>query len=209
MKTLLTFVLSGCLFPAIFAQDLIVKTTDEEIIAKVTEIQKQKVLYKEFEDLEGETKSLPKAEILVIVYEDGMKQYFQVENTLPVIEHRNGLSDTVLLGSSQEMYYRGVEDAKLYYHRPGPMWGTFGATAFYPLGGIFTGAITGGIIAAVPPDVNPSMVPNPEYFHSSPDYKDGFHRQAHRIKIGNTAKGFGLGMAVQALWITILIVASN
>lgn len=203
MKFPTIFLLFVCCVSTVSAQDLIIKTTQEEISARVLEIQKSKVLYKEFDNPDSETQSLAKREILVIEYEGGMKQYFQVENgelqLTPVSEGE------LQSASPADMYYQGEADAEMYYHKPGPMWGTFGATAFYPLGGIFTGVLTGGIIAAIPPDIDPSIVPNPDKFHSSLDYRDGFIRKAHKIKLRNTAKGFGLGMAVQAVWITVLV----
>ncbi|MEZ4771540.1 MAG: hypothetical protein R3D00_00075 [Bacteroidia bacterium] len=207
MKIQTIFLLFVCYASTVSAQDLIVKTTNEEISARVLEIQKQKVLFREFDNPDSETQSLAKREILVIEYEGGMKQYFQIENGevyLPPVSDGDMQS-----ASPADMYYQGVADAEMYYHKPGPLWGTFGATAFYPLGGIFTGVITGGIIAAIPPDINPSIVPNPDKFHSSLDYRDGFIREAHKIKLRNTAKGFGLGMAVQALWITVIIAVVN
>ncbi|MEZ4828743.1 MAG: hypothetical protein R3C61_21025 [Bacteroidia bacterium] len=199
---LVTGILGFC---ATQAQDLIIKTNKEEISAEVLEIGKRKVLYQPAENPEGEPQIMLKKDLYLIVYEGGMEQYFQVQDAPPEFWAANA-SDTL---SPREMYYQGIEDAKMYFYRPGHMWGTFGATAYYPLAGVFTGAITGGIIAAIPPDFDPSLVPNPENFRTSLDYREGFTKEARRVKLRSAAKGFGLGMIAQGAWIIIAIAVSQ
>ena len=204
MRKLFLLLLFLPLHSVLSGQDLIVKITDEEIIANVVEIKKNKVLFLPYNDPEQKVQKLPKRKIQMIIFEDGMKQFFQMEKYQEFSEITGGNVQPYYQDSSLSMYELGLADAKMHYHKSGPMWGTFGATAFYPGGGIFTGAITGIIIGAVPPSIDLSSVPNPELFRSNLDYVQGYQRQVRKMKILDTVKGFGLGMGVQVIWILLL-----
>lgn len=204
MRKLFFLLLFFPLYSVLPGQDLIIKITDEEIIADVLEIKNNKVLFLPYNDPEQKVQKLPKRKIQMILFEDGMKQFFQVEKYQEFNNITGNNAQTYYRDSSLSMYELGVADAKMHYHKPGPMWGTFGATAFYPAGGIFTGAFTGIIIGAVPPSIDLSSVPNPELFRSNLDYVQGYQRQARKMKVLDTVKGFGLGMGIQVIWLLVI-----
>ncbi|MDR2775344.1 MAG: porin family protein [Tannerella sp.] len=62
------------------AQDVITKKDGSEIRAKVTEVNVNEVKYKLFDNQNGQTISLPKSEIFMIVYENGTKDVFGVDS---------------------------------------------------------------------------------------------------------------------------------
>lgn len=67
----------------LFAQDIITKTNGEEIKAKVTEITKEDVKYKRFENPDGPLFILGRHEVFMIKYENGTRDVFA---TTPVKE---------------------------------------------------------------------------------------------------------------------------
>ena len=64
---------------ACFAQDVIVTKDSKKIDAKVTEINVDDVKYKRFDHLDGPTYSLPKSEIVTIIYQNGLVETFATE----------------------------------------------------------------------------------------------------------------------------------
>lgn len=186
------------------AQDLIVLRSDEEIISKVTAIQKWYVIYRPYQQVGGEESKLPKSDISYILYEDGMKQYFSPEDLPPVIASSTGviLPDSAYDG---DLYALGMEQAAEYYQKRAPFWGTFGATVFYPFAGIFTGLVTGVIVGAIPPSIDMDEVPDPALYQANSSYAEGYRQQAHKNKIKEVAKGFGLGAAIQGILLIVVV----
>lgn len=203
-RILLFFLASLSFVSSVFAQDLIVLRSDEEIISKVTAIQKWHILYRPFSQLEGEEIKLPKAEISYILYQDGMKQYFSPEDLPPVLTDASG---TVLPDSlyDADLYDMGLQHASEYYQKRAPFWGTLGATVFYPFAGVFTGLVTGVIVGAIPPNIDMDDVPDPALYQSNTSYAEGYRTQAHKNKIKEVAKGFGIGAGIQGIILIILL----
>ena len=131
MKFLLT---ASLLLSSLFssAQDLIVMQNDVEIIAKITEIKKNKVTYVDFDNQDGEAQNILKREVYMIIYEDGMKQFFSDPRD-PRDVFRGTALENLDGATSLELYQKGIEDAKTYYNKTGAMWGTFAATALVPV----------------------------------------------------------------------------
>ncbi len=190
---------------ALWSQDLIVLRSDEEIISEVVSIDKWYITYRlAAEDSSvGEVK-IPKVDISYIVFQDGMKQFFSANDAPPLIVLESGevVPDSVYDGDA---YQKGIEDAKEFYHKKAPFWGTFGATAFYPVAGIFTGIITGVVVGAIPPGIDASEVPNPAMFAANNSYAAGYRDQAHKNKVKEVMKGFGAGAVLQTVFIIILV----
>ena len=174
--------------------------TEGEIIARVREIKKNHILYNTYEEQNAEPIKLSKSKIELIIYEDGMKQYFALQEGMP-----DTLRVSFDMDNPMAAYQKGVEDAKLYYNRNGPMWGTFGASLLFPFSGLVSGALTGVVLAAIPPSIDMSDVPDPEVFLSSEEYAKGYRFQAHKSKVLKVLKGFAMGVGVQLVAIIIII----
>ncbi len=183
------------------AQDLIVKMDDEEIIAKILEIKQSKVQYYAYSDQTGDPLSLNKSDIYMIIFEDGMKQFFSDPRDLKDIIGAE-LGDEEL----QTLYLKGIEDASQYFDRKGLMWATMGTTVFFPFMGIFAGGALVGILAMTPAKFQMEEVPQLELYRN-PYYAQGFKEQAQKIKIKRSLQGFGLGTAIQALFLIIVLAA--
>lgn len=80
MKVLLSFAAFFLCSIPLFAQDIITKKDGTDIKAKVTEIDKNNVSFKKFSNLDGPTYKLDVADILMITYENGEREMYNVES---------------------------------------------------------------------------------------------------------------------------------
>ena len=72
--TLLIFILFLLGISSVYAQDVITLRNGDEIKAKVTEITSSEIRYKRFENLDGPTVVVPRAEVFAINYENGTRE---------------------------------------------------------------------------------------------------------------------------------------
>jgi len=188
------------------AQDIIIfRDIDSgEVQARIKAVKPNYVSYTPFEQQETKPIKVSKSKIEVIIYEDGMKQYFAVEDYQPdtLIYSSPGSNLTSL--DARGLYFQGTEDAKVHYKGNGPLWGTL-LPAAIPGYGVVAGAIAGGIIAAVPPSIDPYRLPNPDYYMNNKEYSSGYEKQVMRKKLGKVLTGYGIGIGIQTLVIIIIV----
>lgn len=186
------------------AQDLILTQAEDPIIAQIVEIDASSLRYRPYDQPEAALITLDKAEVQYVVFADGMKQYFSAEAAAA------GEPDRVQdIAGQQALYAQGVADAREHYDNKAALWGTFGATIIYPLGGVVTGALTGGAIALVPPRVQVEKLPDPQLYLREPAYATGYRDQMRRRKAARALTGLGLGTALQAAFVGTLIALLN
>lgn len=65
------------------AQDIILKKDGLEIESKILEITDQQIKYRDFDFLNGPVRNIPISEVLMITYENGKKEFFDKEVSLP------------------------------------------------------------------------------------------------------------------------------
>lgn len=174
---------------AAHAQDTLVLRNGREHAVKVLEINPTEVVYKRFDNLEGPTIIVLKADVARIVYANGTREEFEEEparapGDRPVVVR----SPEPAPKTDPELYQQGRLDAMQHYRGNGAMVGTM-AAALYPPAGVITGIIVG----AVPPNPAKFYSPTPELFRQ-PAYLKGYQAQAHRRKVGKTAAGFSIGL---------------
>lgn len=90
MKSILACILTTVIFYSSKAQDQIIKTNGEEILGKVIKVSTIDIVYKKKENIDGPEYSELKANILLIKYENGIKEVFTTANT-PVINNQSSL----------------------------------------------------------------------------------------------------------------------
>ena len=64
-----------------FAQDVIVTKDARKIDAEVTEVNSDNIKYKTFDNLDGPTYTLPKSDLLTILYQNGKVETFETESS--------------------------------------------------------------------------------------------------------------------------------
>jgi hypothetical protein len=181
--TLLIFLSSLC-----FAQDIITKRSNkEEIKVDITEVSSNSIKYKKFDNPSGPVFVLDNAEIFMIVFKDGTKQYFE-----------NDVQE-----STESMSSKGLQDAKKYYkgQRSG-IYGTEIATILTsPLIGLIPAAIC---VANEPKDEN-LKYPEAKLMENR-EYRDAYIAQAHKTKKKKVWLGYGIG---SGFWLLIIIIANS
>lgn len=177
------------------AQDLILLGSGQEISARVTAISKKKIGYQLPESGDTSTVWLATRDLDMILYEDGMRQYFSVRASREVLSQDS---------TAPDMYVLGAEDSRVYYRDKGAFWGPLLTTALIPFGGIAMGGLTTGLILIVPPSVRDRQLPDPGTYHSNPEYASGFNEQSKKKKNKQALKGFGIGMIYQVLLIAFV-----
>lgn len=195
------------IFPLLFlfaiqpllAQDLIVTQDDEEIIAKVVSIKRNAVEYYPFEAQEGDPISKKKAEIYMIIYEDGMRQFFSDPRNPQDI-----VGEEVSPEQAMALYEQGVADAQTYYNRNGLMWAGLGATVYFPMLGVATGGLMIAVVALTEPNINIHELPNQE-LALNPHYLEGYQKQVQKHRLKKTLTGVGIGAGLQLLFFVIVV----
>jgi hypothetical protein len=102
MKRIL--MMTGCFIAltcVCFAQDVIVTKDSRKINAKVTEVNVDDIKYKNFDNQEGPTYTLPKSEIASILYQDGKVETFKTESATA----QAAVSSSVQTPKSTRTYY--------------------------------------------------------------------------------------------------------
>ncbi|WP_210464583.1 hypothetical protein [Rufibacter roseolus] len=160
------------------AQDIIFKTSGEEIKAKVLEITPDKVQYTQPAKFADSLFTLARKEVFMVKYANGKNELMH-----PPVEEKG----TTPVLSSQDMYRQGQMDARQYYRGTNAVLGSIGATLLLGIPGTV-------LIAAIPPKVNPKEVPNPALL-SDQYYYNGYRHQAHKRKVGKAAIGGGIALA--------------
>jgi hypothetical protein len=179
MKRIVLLLTALLCFSSAFSQDIIIKSTGEELKVKVTEINSREVLYKWPDSLQRRTFSLPKTEVWLIKYANGHQEIVSPASSETAA---NQTTENPLL-----MYEQGRQDAKHYYKGRGIMLASFGATLVFPYGYAVPFAL-----GASPPKVKPERVSDIRFLKDS-DYIKGYQRQAQIKKAKKAAAGAGLG----------------
>ena len=99
------------------AQDIITKKDGTDIEAKVLEVNPSDVKYKRFDNLEGPTYSIEKADILLIRYANGTNEVFNTQSSSPV--QGQGVDNNLFFASDPELLTVGMKyrDIKKLYHK--------------------------------------------------------------------------------------------
>lgn len=182
MKKYLLLSLLVLLLQNAFAQDVIIKLTGEELVARVKEITLQDIVFQHPDSAQGIMHRIAKADVFMVRFANGTKEVFTQnlpENQLTSAEATN----------TADMYLLGREDAIRYYKGNGAMWGSAACALVFPYG--LAGS---AIIGFTRPKAHNHMVSDVRYL-SDPHYIKGYEEQARRKKIGKAAAGAGIGTA--------------
>ena len=171
----------------LFAQDIITTRSGEDILAKILEISQTEVKYKKYDNLEGPTFTLLKSTLLMIRYDNGTKDIFNVSD----IGH-----------SDEDMNLRGIQDALANYRgrNSGAGWTAATTILFSPIIGVIPAAICS---SSAPTDKNLGI----REYELMKDYKysKAYIDQAHKTKKGKIWKSFGIGTII---WVGFVLQAN-
>ena len=191
IKNYLLLVLIFLLAKLTNAQDIIVKTSGDEVKAKITEITLKDVVYKHPDSLQNLPATIPLKEVFMIKYANGTKE---------VLTRLESQPNTFAGLTPEELYARGQSDARLLYTGRGPLWGA-AASSF--LGGLLAIPVSVAI-GAVPPQIKPTEVSDINLLQNQ-HYTKGYKKQAHKKKIGKVAAGTGIGIGTIVVLVSLIM----
>ena len=76
MKKIIVLLCAQLFVLSVFAQDVIITKDAQKIPAKVTDIEEAIIKYKKYDNLEGPTYTMKKADIATVVFENGSVEVF-------------------------------------------------------------------------------------------------------------------------------------
>ena len=160
MKIMLLVFLSASL--NCFSQDLIELTTGDSIIATVIEVGVEDISYKINDSIDaGPIYKILKSDISYILYKSGRRDIFE---------------DSI---SEDELYEKGIEDAKHFYTGyKGAATTTLITSIIYPLVGLAPAIIC----SAVPPNEKTLGFPDEKLIYNPP-YRYGYIQKAKKMKL--------------------------
>lgn len=205
---LLTLLLTLVTFTTTQAQDIITKRTGEKVEAKVLEISTTDIKYKSFINLEGPTYVIPKAEVLLIQYENKTNEVFELADnySAPATastakeQYATTAPATLSIENSAELYNRGQADAVTFYEGYKPASTTVLVVSLIsPIIGLLPAV--GATVSK--PKVQNLQAPRAELIQQ-PNYFNGYQKQASKIKIGKVWQNWGIAFGANLLAIMLI-----
>ena len=175
-----------------FAQDILTKTSGEDILSKIVEVNDTIVKYKKFEALNGPVYQLLKSDVLMIRYENGTKDIF-----------KQNISSVSPALTGAELYARGKQDAMTYYKGyKGAGTGTFVTGLISPLAGLIPAIACS---STKPKDENLDY-PDASLMKNS-EYHRGYTQTAKKIKSGKVWKNWLITFGINI--VAVLAIDAN
>ena len=165
------------------AQDSIVKKNGVIIIAKVLELAPVEIKYKNYDDPNGPTYSIPKTEVRRVHFQNGYAEVFE-DAAPPVNYFVEGNKDAL-------NNYRGYKPAATI---------TLITSLISPLAGLVPAIAT----SSFPPNRKRNLnCPDPDLLENR-DYATAYTRRAKRIKSNKVWTNWSIGLAVNVIAILLL-----
>ncbi|MEM6261589.1 MAG: hypothetical protein AAGI38_03705 [Bacteroidota bacterium] len=174
--------------------DIIVMRDGSTRYGTISSIEDNMIIYTRKDDPAKREVRLRTKMVKMVVYRSGMKQYFDEPRKPKAVTQED----------AREMYQKGRDDARAYYRPNGPLWGTLIPSCLCGLPGT---VVSGVAVCVTPPRLTNKDVPNPGLFERSTAYENGYRKQAHNIKVGQAAKGAGIGTGISLLAYLVWFIA--
>ena len=194
-KTTFLLLVTLISFIGVNAQDILTKKTGEDIKAKVLEVTTNEIKYKMFDNLNGPTFVVLKSDLIMLRYENGMKDIFNQTNK---VNQSNPSNNT----NEDEMGEKGKNDAKVSYtgKNSGAGWTSATTLIMAPL----SGAVVAFLCSNESPSDENLNISNKELMKNQ-YYKAAYTEEAHKIKKKKLWKSFGISAAV---WVGLVVLGA-
>ncbi|HET7178432.1 MAG TPA: hypothetical protein VFI14_01845 [Chryseosolibacter sp.] len=171
-----------------FSQDIITTRSGDDIEAKVLKVGLTEVEYKRFDNPDGPLFSILKSEVLLIRYENGTKDVFEVEP-----------EDAIT--APKDLYIRGQSDALTYYDGyKGAGTGTLITSLLSPL----VGLVPAVACSSTPPREINLNYPDQELM-AQPEYSRGYRQRAKKIKQGKVWTNWGIALGINFVLVLLIV----
>jgi len=194
-KIALLFILFVCSSNIIKAQDTLSMRTGENILVKVIEVGTTEVKYKKLDNLNGPIFSILKSDLLIIKYENGIKDDF---SSIKKIEEK--------VVGFENLFIQGQNDAILNYQGYKTAGTAVLLSTAYPFYGIFLGIAPALLSSNSDPKDENLGYPNLDLMKNE-QYAKGYKQKAKQIKRKKVITNYVSGLAIQAgILVTAVIV---
>ena len=194
MKYILLFILFICSSNIIKAQDTLYMRTSESILVKVIEVGTTEVKYKKLDNLNGPIFSILKSDLLIIKYENGIKDDF---SSIKKIEEK--------VVGFENFFIQGQNDAILNYQGYKTAGTAVLLSTAYPFYGIFLGIAPALLSSNSDPKDENLGYPNLDLMKNE-QYAKGYKQKAKQIKRKKVITNYVSGLAIQAgIFVTAII----
>ena len=188
------------LYTNIQAQDTIVKKTGEKIIAKVVGVNKVEIQYRKLENPDGPIYAIERIFVLEILYANGLKENFLVDEPNQVYYTENQNTSPITLHSPCTT---GQNEAANRYKARGVFGSTLTTTLLFSPAGL----ITAIAVSSTPPKEDSFSVSDTRFLQNQ-DFTNCYQHAAKKIKSRKAWSAFGMGMGINLL-LGLLIVSST
>jgi len=176
-----------------FSQDVITTRSGESIQAKILEVGQTEIKYKKFDNLEGPVYWILKSVVLMVKYENGTVDVFQIE--------KKNADSSAVVSLTENLFMKGQVDATKYYTKyKGAGTGTLITSLVSPLIGLIPAIACS---STQPREINLGY-PNPALM-KNPDYYLGYTQKAKKIKQGKVWLNWGIALGVNLVAELLLI----
>ena len=194
MKYILLFILFICSSNIIKAQDTLSMRSGENILVKVIEVGTTEVKYKKLDNLNGPIFSILKSDLLIIKYENGIKDDF---SSIKKIEEK--------VVGFENFFIQGQNDAILNYQGYKTAGTAVLLSTAYPFYGIFLGIAPALLSSNSDPKDENLGYPNLDLMKNE-QYAKGYKQKAKQIKRKKVITNYVSGLAIQAgIFVTAII----
>ena len=207
-RTLLSLLTILFTITSLQAQDIITKRTGEKVEAKVLEISTTDIKYKRYSNLEGPSYIVPKAEVMLIQYENKTTEVFELPESGPVTASTQkdayvGSVPVATPENSLQQYNRGQTDAEMFYEGYKTASTVVLVTSLLsPIAGLLPAVGT----SSSPPKTQNLDVPYHQLMQN-PDYAAGYRKKARKMKSGKVWTNWAIGLGANL--VAIMLIANG
>jgi hypothetical protein len=188
-----------CLPGFALAQDLLRLANGSEMSGRVTEISAEGIRFQEYRERDTLLREFARQEVRMILFEDGMQQYFSLEASREAVV----MTDTMSFAGLQAL---GIADAQRLMRNNTLFWVSFLPSALIPFSGIFISTPISAALYGWPPKVSSSKLPSPSLYASSPDYAGSLDAHSRKLKRRQVLSGWIAGVGAQVFYILIIVI---
>jgi hypothetical protein len=192
-KIILTTLIAIFTLTLCFSQDVITTRSGESIQAKILEVGQKEIKYKKVDNLEGPVYWILKSVVLMVKYENGTVDVFQIE--------KKNTDSSAVVSLTENLFMKGQVDATKYYTKyKGAGTGTLITSLVSPLLGLIPAIACS---STQPREINLGY-PNTALM-KNPDYYLGYTQKAKKIKQGKVWLNWGIALGVNLVAELLLI----
>lgn len=190
-KSFFSFLAFLAMSMAAYSQDVLTHKSGDDYLVKTLEINEIEIKYKKFDNQNGPTYTFLKSDVVMIRYENGTKDVFNL--------NEESKTKTKVATTNDDLRMKGKKDAEMNYKgkNAGSGWTAATTILLSPL----IGVIPAVACAVTEPSDSNLNYRDPELMKNY-DYNKSYTKQAHKIKKRKIWTSFGISSGV---WLALVL----